>query len=324
MTVNSLDLNLLIDLDALLQEGSVAGAARRLHLSAPAMSRRLARLRDAFGDPLFVPAGRGLVPTPRALALRPAVQAAVDQVRSVLQPPRVDLARLERTFTVRANDGFAGAWAARLSARLRAEAPGAALQFVPRASRDTEALRGGAVDLDILVRQGHAPEIASEALFRAPLVGVARRGHPLCAVPAEDGVGVAQFVSWQHIATSPGRRSCAAVDEALARQGLRRTIALVAPGFQAALSMAVASDLVAVMPAPFVQWAMAYQPVGAFALPFALPAVEVEQCWHLRQHADPVHAWLRAQVKTLCTDLASPESTWPPAEKPAAGDALLS
>jgi DNA-binding transcriptional LysR family regulator len=85
---------------------------------------------------------------------------------------------------------------------------------------------------------------------------------------------------------------------------LQRTIALVAPGFQAALSMAVASDLVAVMPAQFVQWAMTHQALQAFALPFALPSVKVEQCWHLRQHADPTHAWLRRHVKAVCAQAA--------------------
>jgi DNA-binding transcriptional LysR family regulator len=300
MTLQTLDLNLLVDLDALLQAGSVAGAAQRLHVSAPAMSRRLARLRDAFGDPLFVPAGRGLVPTARALALRSAVTAAIDHVRGVLQPPRVDFATLERTFTVRANDGFAGAWAARLSAAMRADAPRTALQFVPRASRDPDALRSGEVDLDILVVKGPEPGIFTERLFTASFVGVVRRGHPLCAGRKRRAIGAEEFASWQHIATSPGRRSCAAVDAALAQQGLRRRIALVAPGFQAALSMAMSSDLVAVMPAPFVQWAMASLPLQTFDLPFALPVVDVEQCWHQRQHADPVHAWLRGHVKAVC------------------------
>jgi len=304
MNPTTLDLNLLVDLDVLLQEGSVAAAAERLHVSAPAMSRRLARLRDAFGDPLFVPAGRGLVPTARALALRPAVAAALDGVRGVLQPPRVDFATLARTFVLRANDGFAGAWAARLSGALRAEAPGVALQFVPRASRDPDDLRSGAVDLDLLVVKEPVAGILTEPLFEATFVGVVRQGHPLGAAARAGSIDAPAFVAWQHIATSPGRRSCAAVDAALAERGLRRTIALVAPGFQAALSMAVASDYVAVMPAPFVRWALASMPLQAFALPFPIPAVEVAQCWHLRQHADPVHAWLRAHVKAVCAAAA--------------------
>ena len=175
---------------------------------------------------------------------------------------------------------------------------------MPRASRDPDDLRSGAIDLDLLVVKDAVPGILAEPLFEASFVGVVRRGHPLGAAAAQGAVDAGAFVAWQHIATSPGRRSCAAVDAALAERGLRRTIALVAPGFQAALSMAVASDCVAVMPAPFVRWAMATMPLQTFDLPFPIPAVEVAQCWHLRQHADPVHAWLRGHVKAVCAAAA--------------------
>jgi DNA-binding transcriptional LysR family regulator len=296
--LEQVDFNLLIDLDALLREGSVAGAARRLHLSAPAMSRRLARLRTAFGDPLFVPAGRGLVPTERALALQPRVAAAIAQVRDVLMPETVDVACIERSFTIRGNDGFAGAWAARLAAALAREAPGVTLHFLARASRDTEALRSGAVDLDLGLPKTSEPDIHARHLFEAGFVGVVRHGHPLGA--HADEVGAGDFVAWQHIAASPGRRSCAPVDEALARLGLQRRVAIVAPGFQAALMMALASDLVAVMPAPFVRWNAAHLPLRAFALPVDVPPVPVAQRWHARHHADPVHRWLRGHVQALC------------------------
>jgi len=294
------DFNLLVDLEALLQEGSVAGAARRLHLSAPAMSRRLARLRDAFGDPLFVPAGRGLVPTARALALRPRVQAAIDAARGVLQGAPVDFPRLERTFTLRANDGFAGSWAARLSAALRAEAPGVVLRLQPRAGRDPEALGSGEVDLELTAETAPHPGVLRERLFEASLVGVVRQGHPLLAGRGKDPIEAAELVAWPHIATASHRRSATTLDEALAQQGLVRKVVLVAPGFQAALSMAMASDLVAVMPAQFAQWAMPWLAVQTFALPVALPGVVVDGCWHVRQDADPVHAWLRSHVKAAC------------------------
>lgn len=297
------DFNLLLDLDALLSEGSVAGAARRLHLSAPAMSRRLARLREAFNDPLFVPAGRGLVPTARALALQPRIAAAIDQVHGVLMPETLDLAQLERTFTIRANDGFAGAWAARLAFALVSDAPGVTLQFLARASRDADALRSGAVDLDLGLPKTVEPDIHTERLFEAGFVGAVRNSHPLCARlndAPEGGIDALEFVAWQHIAASPGRRACTPVDEALARLGLQRRIAIVAPGFQAALMMALASDLVAVLPAPFVRWNAAHLPLTMFALPVPVPPVEVAQRWHRRHDADPVHGWLRAHVHALC------------------------
>lgn len=305
--LEQVDFNLLLDLDALLRTGSVAGAASRLHLSAPAMSRRLARLREAFGDPLFVPAGRGLAPTARALALAPGVQAAIDQVRAVLMPETVDFSTLDRMFSVRANDGFAGVWATRLAAALQLDAPGVALQFVPRASRDAEGLRSGAIDLELGLPKTREPDIHTEALFAAHFVGVVRSGHPLCAgLPDGAAVDAVRFAACQHVAASPGRRSCAPVDEALRGLGLERRITLVAPGFQAALMMALASDLVAVMPAPFVRWSAAHLPLRQFALPVAVPPVEVAQSWHMRHHADPVHRWLRGHVRALCAQEQAP------------------
>ena len=144
------DFNLLITLDVLLAEGSVARAARRLRLSPSAMSRALARLRETTGDPLLVRAGRGLVPTPRALALRAQVGQLVRDAEAVLRPAELpDLARLERVFTLRAQNGFVEAFGARLLARLAEEAPDARLRFVPKTDKLSDPLRDGEIDLDI-------------------------------------------------------------------------------------------------------------------------------------------------------------------------------
>src|SRR5438093_1931473 len=119
------DLNLLITLDAVLAEGSVARAARRLHLSPSAMSRALARLRETTGDPLLVRAGRGLVPTPRALELRERVGRLVQEAEAVLRPAeKLDLEKIVRTFTLRTSDGFVESFGPSLIARVGKEAPG--------------------------------------------------------------------------------------------------------------------------------------------------------------------------------------------------------
>jgi len=302
--LNRLDFNLLLDLDALLREGSVVGAARVRYLSAPAMSRRLARLREAIGDPLFVPAGRGLVPTQRALDLSASVQSAIEGVRGVFTPQDVDFSRLERTLTLRTNDGFAGTWATKLAATLTAEAPGASLQFVPQTDKNIDALRSGVVDLDIGVPRTVEPEIYNELLFEASFAGVVRENHPLLRnkkkKPSEE-VSAQDFVAWPHIATSPSGRAAGRLDEALKELGLSRRVAIVAPGFQSALVMAATSDFLAVMPEPFVRWAMAHHRLHIFKLPVTIPDVEVSQSWHVRQHADPVHRWLRGHVRALCS-----------------------
>src|SRR5512139_3653614 len=140
------DLNLLVTLDVLLTEGSVARAGRRLRLSPSATSRALARLRETTGDPLLVRAGRGLVPTPRALELRDRVGRLVQDAEAVLRPAgKPKLAQLVRTFTLRTSDGFVENFGPALIARVREEAPGVRLRFVQKSNRDSAPLRDGTV-----------------------------------------------------------------------------------------------------------------------------------------------------------------------------------
>ena len=138
------DLNLLVTLDVLLAEGSVARAAQRLRLSPSAMSRALARLRETTGDPLLVRAGRGLVPTPRALELRERVGQLVQDGEAVLRPAEtLDLKQLVRTFTLRTSEGFVENFGPDLIARVGEEAPGVRLRFVQKPDKDSAPLRDG-------------------------------------------------------------------------------------------------------------------------------------------------------------------------------------
>ncbi|MBC8088554.1 MAG: LysR family transcriptional regulator, partial [Phycisphaerae bacterium] len=159
--MTSPDLNLLLVLDVLLSEGSVARAAQRLQLSPSAMSRALARLRRTTGDPLLVRAGRGLVATPRAEELREPVSQLVQDVQSVLRPSKkLRLKQLTRTFTLRTSDGFAENFGAELIARTIREAPGVRLRFVQKHSKDSIALRDGTVDLETgVVENMIGPEV---------------------------------------------------------------------------------------------------------------------------------------------------------------------
>src|SRR5215216_3524387 len=138
------DFNLLVVLDVLLAEGSVAGAARRLRLSPSAMSRALARLRETTGDPLLVRAGRGLVPTPRALELRERVSQLVQEAEAVLRPVETpDLKQLVRTFTLRTREGFVENFGPDLITRVSEEAPGVRLCFMQKPDKDSASLRDG-------------------------------------------------------------------------------------------------------------------------------------------------------------------------------------
>ena len=292
------DFNLLAALDVLLAEGSVTGAAKVLGLSDSAMSRTLSRLRNATGDQLLVRAGRKLVPTPHAMALGARVRSLADEVKAVLQPAdrALDLAALDRVFTIRANEGFVAAFAARIVKAVTEAAPGVQLRFAPKADKDVRFLREGLVDLEIGVLGETGPEIKVQALFRDEFVGVVRKGHPL----ATGAMTAARYAACGHVVTSRRGRTHGPVDDALEALGLRRQVVVVVPDFPAALAIAATSDLVGLVTRSFVRAAQSEAPVHCFDLPVRTSAITISQMWHPRLHADPAHGWLRETVHAIC------------------------
>ncbi|MGC6389050.1 LysR family transcriptional regulator [Ewingella sp. S1.OA.A_B6] len=299
------DLNLLIALDVLLAEGSVAGAARRLGLSPSAMSRTLSRLRTTTGDPLLVRAGRNMVLTPYAEDIRERTQSAALEARALLRPSvsMLNLPTLERTFILRSNDGFVLAFGAALIAEVAAAAPLVCLRFAPKPEKSSTHLREGRVDLEIGVLGGMGPEIRIQTLFRDRFVGVVRKGHPL---EGKTVITAADYASCGHVVVSRRASTHGPVDDALAESGLTRKIAAVVPGFSAALAIAQASDLVALVPASFLisQMVVKRDDVPArlwvFELPVKTREITISQMWHPRSEVDPAHRWLRQLVLSVC------------------------
>ena len=299
------DLNLLVTLDVLLAEGSVARAAQRLRLSPSAMSRALARLRATTGDPLLVRAGRGLVPTPRALALRERVGRLVQDGAAVLRPAEaLDLERLVRTFTLRTSDGFVENFGPHLLARVGAEAPGVRLRFVQKANKDSASLRDGTVDLDTGVVEGTTgPEVRAQALFRDRFIGVVRKGHAL----SRGRITPARYAAGRHIGVSRRGLDKGLVDEALQPLGLERQIVTIVGGFATALALARATDLIASVPERHTGNLRAG--MHSFPLPVALPEITISLLWHPRLDADPAHRWLRGCVRDACAERLTKSST---------------
>ena len=299
------DLNLLVTLDVLLAEGSVARAAQRLRLSPSAMSRALARLRATTGDPLLVRAGRGLVPTPRALALRERVGRLVQDGEAVLRPAEaLDLERLVRTFTLRTSDGFVENFGPHLLARVGAEAPGVRLRFVQKANKDSASLRDGTVDLDTGVVEGTTgPEVRAQALFRDRFIGVVRKGHAL----SRGRITPARYAAGRHICVSRRGLDKGPIDEALNPLGLERQIVTIVGGFATALALARATDLIASVPERHTGNLRAG--MHSFPLPVALPEITISLLWHPRLDADPAHRWLRGCVRDACAERLTKSST---------------
>jgi len=290
------DFNLLVTLDVLLAEGSVARAGRRLRLSPSAMSRALARLRETTGDPLLVRAGRGLVPTPRALELRERVRQLVQDAEAVLRPTEtLDLKQLVRTFTLRASDGFVENFGPVLIARFSAEAPGVRLRFVQKLDKDSSPLRDGAVDLETgVVGNTASPEVRVQALFRDRFIGVVREEHPLSG----GKVTPARYAAARHISVSRRGHERGPIDEALEPLGLEREVVTIVGGFSTALALARASDLIASVPERHTGNLRAG--MHSFPLPISVPEIMVSLLWHPRMDADLAHLWLRGCVRDAC------------------------
>lgn len=290
------DLNLLITLDVLLTEGSVARAAQRLRLSPSAMSRALARLRETTGDPLLVRAGRGLVPTPRAMELREQVSRLVQEAHAVLRPTQtVDMAQVVRTFTLRASEEFVENFGPALLARIARDAPGVRLRFVNKTDKDSAPLREGSVDLDTGVVDADAsPELLTQALFRDRLIGVVRAGHSL----SRGEVSAERYAQGQHVYVSRRGQDRGQIDDAFEAQGLTRQISTIVAGFSTAIALARDTDLIASVPERYT----AHQREGlhSFALPLTLPAFTVAMLWHPRLDADLAHRWLRGCLREVC------------------------
>lgn len=301
--MSSADLNLLAALDALLSEGTVTGAARRLALSPSAMSRTLARLRAATGDPLLVRAGRGLVPTPRANEIREEVHQLHRQTRDILspQPGHLDVSQLGRTFTIRTSEGFLAVFSVLLLTRIAAVAPHVRLRFVPKPVKDPAPLREGDIDLDVGVLGTSAPEIRTQFLFRDRFVGAVRQGHPLLSGPLTPK----RYAAASHVVTSRRDVFTGPVDEALEKIGLKREITAVVPSHLDAIRIARMSDLVALVPQSCVSAAMqTVDPLigtlATFDLPVRTPEIQISAMWHPRLSADPAHRWLRDTIRSVC------------------------
>lgn len=306
------DFNLLVALDALLEENSVQAAAERLHLSAPAMSRTLTRIRRATGDDILVRSGRAMVPTPLAIELRQEAHEVVQRGTAVLAPRRrLDLDALDRTFTIRGHDALLGVLAAGLVVPAVAEAPGVRLRFVAEASGDSSDLARGGADLEVGSAAPIAADIASETAGTDPLVVVLRAGHPLVALP----MTVERFTAVDHITVSRRARLRGAIDDLLADRGLRRRVIAAVPVASAAFAVVARSDAVTVVTDRVSAGLRTELDLVARPLPLDVPGVPAVVSWHRRYDSDPAHRWLRDRVRDVLSEALHPGHEGRPADR---------
>lgn len=297
--MKSYDLNLLLALDALLKTRSVTAAAEQLHLSVPAMSHTLARIRETFDDPILVRAGRQMVPTARALALAEPVAQLTEQARALREPPD-PVQRLAQAhhLVVRAPDGLTTLHGGPLLARLRAVMPRVTLEFVPPSAMDEQALADGRVSLELGLWPGVDPALRHEVLSRHRLIGLARPDHAWWQGPPS----LARWLAFEHVSVigRPGEPSV--LETTLQAQGLSRRVALTLANAYAAVVAVSQAPLLTAVSQVMGQSLAARLQLRLFDLPLATPEVPMVMVWHPRLDGDPVHETLRTGLRQIMAE----------------------
>ena len=294
------DLNLLTALDALLENRSVAGAADQLLLSAPAMSRTLGRIRRTTGDQILVRTGRTMTPTPYAESIRDEVHELVGRAHAALRPDvELDVATIDRAFTLRANEAVAYELGARLIANLREKAPNLALRILAEPSTDKSDLRQGLVDLEISASKSELPEHNHEVIGIDSLVVVLRRGHP----SGSRKLTAKRFAEADHILVSRRGHLSDLIDRHLEEHGLARRVVASAPTTSVALHVVAETDLLVVVPAKMCRFQIDSLSLESRKLPFRLPGPQLLMTWHQRSDNDRAHAWLRDEFRAAAAEI---------------------
>lgn len=297
MNMPGIDLNLFKVFDAIQRSGSLTQAAAELHLTQPAVSNALRRLREQFGDPLFVRDGRRVVPTPRAKAIAPDVHGALRILQSTQSIPRSFPAQTSnRRFLLGMRDVLESVLLPPLMDRVLREAPHVQVQSTGiernRMERD---LMAGTIDFAIDVAFPISENMVNEKLFEEVPCVVMRRDHPLAA----GRLDLKQWLAAKHAVVSTRRVGPVIEDLALQREGLQREVVVRCQHYQAACQLVAGSDLMLVLPRYFGEWFAQTLPLRVVPVPLDVPRLQVMLYWSKRVEQDPGHAWMLQLLREI-------------------------
>lgn len=286
-----LDGRLLQLLVAVVEEGSITRAAERLGVTQSAVSHLLGKLRAIVDDPLVVKSGRGIVATARAELLAREARVLLEDMRRFATAENFDPASLRTTFTIAANDFQRDLLLPRLLARLRARAPQVSLRVIPSDIPDADMLREERCQLVISPRPPDASDILHKRLFDdgyRVFYDASQRKAPAT---------LADYLATDHVTVLYMPRRTLDLDDELAERGIRRSFAVMVPGFSGIPAFIRGSTLLATVPGALESGAM--QGLAHCAPPFDAPRMPMYMIWHLRHRHDPAHSWLRAELEAL-------------------------
>lgn len=295
-----MDLNLLATLEALLAEKNVTKAANRLHLSQPAVSAQLSRLRDMFDDPLLIPAQRGMTPTAKALELLDPLRLALDQVRATLaEHSHFNPMKARLTVAIACTDYLQTTVVQPLAVALRKRAPGMriALRHLDPSNLEAQ-MTSGDVDLALMTPEQGPPSLRSQHLFDERYVLIGRHRHPRL----RHGLSVEQYARLDHVIISlRGGDFATPVDDGLAALGYKRNVVLSAASFLFVPEIVVHSDFVALVPERLV--CDRRDALKVVECPFPVPGFAVSMLWHERNHGHSGQRWVRDIIVELMGNL---------------------
>lgn len=302
MNLSSLDLNLLVALQALLEEESVGRAARRVGLSQPAMSHALSRLRSLLGDPLLVRVGAGMQLTMRGEALRHPIRDALERVQEVLAGDTFDPSFTQRTFRICVADNASDLLLPPLLTRLQEVAPNIRVEIQPWRGRTTDpAELARAVDAVVACVPDSFAGFYSQRLFRdrdACAVRQSLRSAKRISEPE-------RFLSWKHVAVKPQGLFEDPVDTWLKQEGFRRNVVLTVPHYLQALHVVARSNLIAVLPERLIRAYASRLKLKAMAVPLDVGSFDEYLLHPARTHTDAGCVWLRSLLKDIGRQLDS-------------------
>lgn len=291
--IRAMDLNLLRVLNALLDERSVSKAAVSLGYTQPTVSGMLKRLRDVFGDPLFVRTQRGLLPTPHALSLEAPLKQLLTDGERLIAREVFDPAAATMTFAIASNDYMQQALLLPFIKVLRNEARWIRIAIAPAINQGVgDALARGQIDLAVTIPEFAMPDLPSRLLYRERYVVAVRRRHPLARART---ISVERFCSYDHVLVSPtGGSFEGPADQALARLGLRRIVRYSVPSFLLMPGILQTDDLVAFVPSRLLR--DNHKELVVLKPPLEIPGFDVIAVWHPRVDKDAAHQWLRTRL----------------------------
>lgn len=306
--LSGFDLNLLKVLDALLREGSTVRAGQRVGLSQPAVSAALSRLRHALNDPLFVRAGRGIVPTDFARSLELPLRDILDGINTILDGPHdFDPGAAELTFKISGSDFFAEMLMPKLADHLDRVAPGVRVQLVDLVPDNyVDTIERYMVDMALIPGMDFPDWVDHRIIFRSAFIAIARKGHPaLAAVGIEDGdpMPIDLFCDLPHVLFSPEGNLSAMGDAALAKLGRKRHVAMTLPVFSGVYRAVAGSDLIALLPTQLARHVKDRVGLTCHAPPMPVPKAQICIVWHKRSTNSPPHRWLREQIAGIMAPL---------------------